>query len=703
MELESQPIEIHKEERDNSAVNTDDGKQEQVSDSVEDNNVDKEDSKGGIDAEVLEVEEVTNTQEVIMEEETVDMEGKNGGDKIEPSESKEATPQHYEEVHGTSEPEEDVSETHEKVTEQTTDENHLSESIKRSEHTPETHESDTPIPKVFEPPQDAPDTTEHCEEAPSGKLIADAKSGNQVTSPEEVIKETTNADKLEAETTQSSYEMTKTSEPSEPIDSLELKPQAIDSEKVEKGPDASDHSDVVPTTIHSTELIPAAIDIGESTSERIDAGDQVPKTIDSSEPLTEPTELSQQVQERVESEEREMDIIVQAGAETGEEIISSDSTQLDVKSFEQESEQREATREVSYPWDSEAESDAMTQKTVTEQKEQLQNSTTITQTGEMIKETCQEIQQSTSVETKIEMTTSEHMTVKENEIAEPMQMERHEEVDRKNKSSDKVEEEQSMKVQDVDMGDEVINVSPEENQEKVSAEEINLDQAVEPSESRLETHYLAVEESEAKKMESQCLDKDNNRDEPEVKNKQVLELTDVLEYPQHTDSLHMMKTRENIKQNSQTETSGDSLDDAGKREIGGDFEEKLEELQSQSQSWVEFPDHEEEGTSEISEQDKKSTECPEIKIQDRMETDTQQVKDKICVASDAKEIDIGDKAQLDEIQLGACDGKDLKAEKENSEEDLTEQEEKHSTEEGKLHSIYSVIIYLEICFHIHQI
>ena len=240
-----------------------------------------------------------------------------------------------------------------------------------------------------------------------------------------------------------------------------------------------------------------------------------------------------------------------------------------------------------------------------------------------------------------------------------------------------------MEVQDVDVHDKVMNVSLEEYQEKVSAEEINLDQAVEPSESRPEVHNLDAEESEAKKMESQCLDKDNNGDGPEVKNKQALELTDVLEYSQHTDSLHMMKTRENVKQISRAETSDEKFDDAGEKETG-DLGGKLEELQSQSQSWIEFPDHGEEGVSERFEQDKGSTECPEIQIQDRMETDTQ-AKDKICVASDTEEIDTGDKVQLDEIKLGACDGKDVDSGEEKDDGSLTEQDEKRSVEEGKPH------------------
>ena len=701
METESEPEDAHiaeiKEQRDNRAVTSDEGKQEQVSDSVKNNEADKENSEGKVDAKVVKVEEVVSTEEISMEEENVDMNQIDEADRLELSESKHEAPKLSKEVPETSEPRE-VSETPEEAKELATEEEHLSESMKRSEHTPESLESDSQIPEEIKSGQDAPDTTERREEASSEKPLATAEPGNQVlesTKPVDVIKETTNADKLQTETTRPIDQVTETTEHSEPVDNAELKPETIDSSDLKseanepggKGPDASDPD--VPRTIHSGEMIPATIDTGESTLERIYAGDEVPKTIDPCESVTEP---GQQVQERAESEEREMDIIVQAGAETGEEMISSETQQMEVKSLEQEPEQNDAERETSDPVDSKTESIELT---AGEPEDQLKRSTVAEQTDQGIAETCQEIQQSTSEDkTNVEIETSklsersEHkMTTHQNEEVEQMQIEKqHKEIDQENKSADQVEiemqqKEQSIEMQDMDVGDKVMTVSEEEYLAEVLAKEINLDQAVEPSESRSEVHNLAVEESEAKKMESQCLDKDNNRDEPEVKNKQALELTDVLEYSQHTDSLHMMKTRENVKEISQAETSDGSLDDAGKKETG-DFEEKLEELQSQSQSWVEFPDHREEGVSEIFEQEKESTECQEIKIQDRMEIDTQ-AKDKIFVPSDIEKIDTGDKVQLDEIQLGACDGKDVHSEEEIYEENPTEQDEKQPTEEGK--------------------
>ena len=705
METESGPKEAHideiKEQIDNNAATRDEGKQEQVSDSVMNNEADKENSEGKVDVEVLKAEEVFTTQEINIEQENVDMKEKGGTNRLEPLESQHETPQLSKEVPETSEPREKVSETPEKAKELVTEEDHLSESMKRSEHTPESLESDSQIPEEIKSGQDAPDTIEHREEAPSEKLLATAQPENHQVSesaePVEVIKETTNADKLETETSQPIEQVTETTERSGPVDNAELKPETIDSSDLKseanepggKGPDASDPD--VPRTIHSGELIPATIDTGESTLEKIDAGDEVPKTIDPCESITEP---GQQVQERVESEERKTDIIAQAGVETGEEMISSETQQMEVKSLEQE--QNGAERETSDAVDSKTES---TELTAGEQEDQLKRSTIAKQTNQGIAETCQEIQQSTSEDkTDIEIETSklsekseQQMTTQQNERAEQMQMEkRHKEIDQENKSADQVEKEmqqkeQSIEMQNMDVGDKVMNISQEENLEKVLAEEINLDQAVEPSESRSEINNLAMEESEAKKMESQCLDKDNNRDEPEVKNKQALELTDVLEYAQHTDSLHMMKTRENVKEISQAETSDGSLDHAGKKETG-DFGEKLEEFQPQSQSWVEFPEHGEEGVSEIFEQEKESTECPEIKIQDRMETDTQ-TKDKICVASDIEKIDTGDKVQLDEIQLGACDGKHVDSGEEKAEGESAEQDEKHTTKEGKPSSI----------------
>ena len=709
METESEPEDAHiaeiKEQRDNSAATSDEGKQEQVPDSVKNNEVDKEDSEGKVDAEVVKVEEVVSTQEISMEEENVNMNEIDEADRLGLSESKHETPQLSKEVPETSEPREAVSETPEKAKELATEADHLSESMKRSEHSPESLESDPQITEEIKSGQDTPDTTEHREEAPSEKLLATAEPGNQVlesTKPTEVIIETTNADKLETETTQPIDRVTETTEPNEPVGYVELKPEIIDSsnlkleanEPVGKGPDASDPD--VPKTIDSGELISATIYTGESTLERIDAGDEVPKTIDPCESITEPAELSQQVQETVESEEREIDIIVQAGAGTGEEMISSETQQMEVKSLEQEPEQNEADRETSDLVESKTESNVLTTElTASEPEYQLQMSTITKETEQTITEICKEIQQSTTedkidpeIETsKLSEKSEQQMTTQQNERAEQMPMEkRHKEIDQENKSADQVEKEmqqkeQSIEMQNMDVGDKVMNISQEENLEKVLAEEINLDQAVEPSESRSEINNLLMEESEAKKMESQCLDKDNNRDEPEVKNKQALELTDVLEYPQHTDSLHMMKTRENVKEISQAETSDGSLDDAGKKETG-DFEEKLEELQTQSQSWVEFPDHGEEGVSEIFEQEKESTECQEIKIRDRMETDTQ-AKDKICVASDIEEIDTGDKVQLDVIQLVACDGKHVDPEEEKDEGDPAEQDEKHAAEEGK--------------------
>ena len=701
METESEPEDAHiaeiKEQRDNSAVTSDEGKQEQVSDSVKNNEADKENSEGKVDAKVVKVEEVVSTEEISMEEENVDMNQIDEADRLELSESKHEAPQLSKEVPETSETRE-VSETPEEAKELATEEDHLSESMKRSEHTPESLESDSQIPEEIKSGQNAPDTTEHREDAPNDKPLATAEPENQVsesTEPVEVIKNTTNADKLETETTQPFDQVTETAERSEPVDNAALKPETIDSSDLKseakenggKGPDASDLD--VPRTIHSGEVIPATTDNGESTLERIDTGDEVLKTIDPCESITEP---GQQVQERGESEEKEMDITVQAGAETGEEMISLETQQMEVKSLEQEPEQNDAQRETSDPVDSKTES---TELTAGEPEDQLKRSTVAKQTDQAIAETCQEIQPSTSEnKTDIEIETSklsekseQQITTQQNERAEQMQLEeRHKEIDQENKSADQVEKEmqqkeRSLEMQNMDVGDKVMNISQEENLEKVLAEEINLDQAVEPSESRSEINNLVVEESEAKKMESQCLDKDNNRDEPEVKNKQALELTDVLDYSQHTDSLHMMKTRENVKEISQAETSVGNLDDAGKKETG-DFEENLEELQSQSKSWVEFPDHGEEGVSEIFEQEKESTECQEIKIQDRMETDTQ-AKDKICVPSDIEKIDTGDKVQLDEIQLGACDGKDVHSEEEKYEENPTERDEKQATEEGK--------------------
>ena len=484
---------------------------------------------------------------------------------------------------------------------------------------------------------------------------------------------------------------------------MELKPETIDSgnlkseanESGEKGPDAPGPGDAVLKTIHSSDLIPTTNDTGESTLERPDAGDQVPKTMNSCEAITEPTEPDKQVQERVNSGERKVDIIAQAGAETGEEMISSETKQNEVKSLDLEPEQHD-TRDTSDPVDNKIEFTVQTTElTAGGSKDDLQMSAITKETEQMITETCQEIQQSKSedrtgivIETSTLSGRSEQtMSTQQNEKAEQTQIEeRPKEIDQENKSDGLVEkemqqEEQAMEEGDIGVGDKLITVSQEENLEKVLTEKINLDQAVEPSESGSEVHNLAVEESEAKKVESQCLDKDNNRDGPEVKNKQALELTDVLEYSQHTDSLHMMKTRENVKEISQAETSDESLDDAGKRETG-DLGEKLEEFQPQSQSWVEFLDHGEEGISEIFEQGKESTECPAIKIQDRMETDTQS-KDKICVASDIEKIDTGDKVQLDEIQLGTCDGKDVDSQEDKDEENPVEQDEKHVTEEGK--------------------
>ena len=691
MEIESESTEA---QRDNSAATSDEGKQEQVSDSVKNNEADKEDSEGKVDAEVVKVEEVVS---IIMEEENVDMNEIDEADRLELSESKHEAPQLSKEVPETSEPGEEVSETPEKAKQLVTEEDHLSESIKRSEYAPESLESDSQIQEENKSGQDAPDTTEHREEPPTEKPLAAAEPGNQVLESTEPV----DVDKFETETTQPIDQVTETMEPSEPVGNVELKPETIDSSTLKseanelggKGPDASDPDVVVPRTIHSTELIPATIDTDESTLERIVADNEVSKTIHPCESITEP---GKQVQERVESEEKEMDIIAQAGAETGEEMISSETQQLEVKSLEQEPEQNDAEREMSDPVDSKTES---TELTVGESVDQLKRSTVAKQTDQRIAEICQEIQQSTSedkTELEIEISklsekSEQQMITQPNERAEQMHIkEQHKEIDQENKSADQVEKEmqqreQSIEMQDMDIDDKVMNISQEENLGKESVKEINLDQAVEPSESRSEINNLVVEESEAKKMESQCLNKDNNRDEPEVKNKQALELTDILEYPQHTDSLHMMKTRENVKEISQAETSDGSLDDAGKKETG-DFEEKLEELQLQSQNWVEFPDHGEEGVSEIFEQEQESTEYPEIKIQDPMETDTQ-AKDKICVASDIEEIDTGDKVQLDEIQLAACDGEHVDSEEEKAAGESAEQDEKHTTEEGKPSSI----------------
>ena len=687
METESESTEA---QRDNSAATSDEGKQEQVSDSVKNNEADKEDSEGKVDAEVVKVEEVVS---IIMEEKNVDMNEIDEADRLELSESKHEAPQLSKEVPEISEPGEEVSETPEKTKELVTEEDHLSESIKRSEYAPESLESDSQIQEENKSGQKAPDTTEHREEAPTEKPLAAAEPGNQVLESTEPV----DVDKFETETTQPIDQVTETTEPSEPVGNVELKPETIDSSTLKseanelggKGPDASDPDVVAPRTFHSTELIPATIDTDESTLERIVADDEVPKTIHPCESISEP---GKQVQERVESEEKEMDIIAQAGAETGEEMISSETQQLEVKSLEQEPEQNDAEREMSDPVDSKTES---TELTVGESVDQLKRSTVAKQTDQGIAEICQEIQQSTSEDktaleieiSKLSEKSEQQMITQPNERAEQMYIkEQHKEIDQENKSADQVEKEmqqkeQSIEMQDMDIDDKVMNISQEENLGKESAKEINLDQAVEPSESRSEINNLVVEESEAKKMESQCLDKDNNRDEPEVKNKQALELTDILEYPQHTDSLHMMKTRENVKEISKAETSDGSLDDAGNKETG-DFEEKLEELQPQSQSWVEFPDHGEEGVSGIFEQEKESTECQEIKIQERMETDTQ-AKDKICVASDIEEMDTGDKVQLDIIQLVACDGKHVDPEEEKDEGDPAEQDEKHAAEEGK--------------------
>ena len=703
-ELETAEADIAeiKEQKDNSAATSDEEKEEQVSDATKKNDADKEGSEGKDGANV---EEVVSIQDINMEQENVDRKEKDG---LQPLESKEETSHLSEKVPETSEPREKISETPEKAKELVTEDDHLSESMKRSEHkAEEILETDTKIPEETKSVQGAPDTTERREEARSEKPLTTAEPGNQEsTEPVEAIKETTEAAKDETETTQPIDQVTKTTEHSElvHVGYAELKPGTIDSGDLkskanksgEKGPDSPGPGDAVLKTIHSSDLIPATINTGESILERIDASDQGPKTMNSCEAVTEPTELDKQVQERVNSGERKVDIIAQAGAETGEEMISSETKESEVKSLEQEPEHHDAGKDTSDPVDSKIEFTApTTELTAGGAEDQLQMSTITKETEQMITETCQEIQQSKfedttgiEIETSTLSGTSEQtMTTQQNEKAEQTQIEeRHKEIDPKNKSADQVEkemqqEEQAIEQRDMDVDDKLMTVSQEENLEKVLTEKINLDQAVEPSESRSEVHNLAVEESEAKKMESQCLDKDNNRDEPEVKNKQALELTDVLEYSQHTDSLHMMKTQENVKEISQAETSDESLDDAGKRKTG-DLGEKLEEFQPQSQSWVEFLDHGEEGISEIFKQDKESTECPEIKIQDRMETDTHR-KDKICVASDTEEIDTGDKVQLDEIQLGTCDGKDVDAHEDKDEENPTEQDEEHGTGEGK--------------------
>ena len=132
MDTESKPTESYV--TDNNAGTSDEGKEE---DSVKETDVHKEYSEDKIDADELEVQELVSTQDVVMEEETVDMKAKDEADRLESSESKEETPQHSEEVRGTREPREKVSETPEKAKEPVTDENHLSESMTQNEHSPE--------------------------------------------------------------------------------------------------------------------------------------------------------------------------------------------------------------------------------------------------------------------------------------------------------------------------------------------------------------------------------------------------------------------------------------------------------------------------------------------------------------------------------------------------------------------------------------
>ena len=207
----------------------------------------------------------------------------------------------------------------------------------------------------------------------------------------------------------------------------------------------------------------------------------------------------------------------------------------------------------------------------------------------------------------------------------------------------------------------------EKDEPKSEMEIIDTNESIHAVETKLETDDI----------ESQCLEKDNDVDGAEVKNKQALESTDGLVHTQHTDSLHLMGTGENVKEIIQTEISDGNLnlDRTGKET--GDFEE-LEP----SQSWVEVPDREEEKVSEaVRESDKKLVECQEIKAAEDQMTMDLQTEDKICVGvSDTEQINIEDIVQLNKSQLEVCDSE---AVPETKLEQKVEQRQQLAKESGK--------------------